>query len=199
MVSRKNSHAPSGNSTRSFVAPPGSRKTGWPVASSCQVSPSCEPSTRTALMNSVAGDSRLTAASGWVVPVSSVSFVPSASIALRNSFGRKLDSGRGAGRSMRYGTSLPVASSDAQVFEMASRAIQRCGGKIHADQARRGTSSAWPCAIRSASSASDVAVSSARARRRLRACKADGGCGWVFMVFSVWRGSVDTGTTRTSR
>src|SRR5439155_13228580 len=75
MVTRKNSHAPSGNDTRSFAAPSGNRKSESPPASLVQVVPSFDPSMSTAFMKRVAGVSRLTPTSGALDPVLRLRFV----------------------------------------------------------------------------------------------------------------------------
>ena len=78
---------------RRFATPLGNWKIGSPAASFFQFAPLCDPSTWTALTNCEAGVSRLTPAIGAVVPVSKMSRVAPASIVLRNSFGRSIDSG----------------------------------------------------------------------------------------------------------
>ena len=102
IVRRRNSQTSAGKETLRFSAPLVILKIGLSVTSWRHCVPSCEPSTCTALMNSMPGGvSKVTPLSNDFVPVVSVIRVAVDSSAVRNSCDRSADSRRGIGRSIR--------------------------------------------------------------------------------------------------
>ena len=109
-VTRNHGQTLSGMSICNWFAPPNCRKIGLPSATVCHVCRSREPSILTALIKPLAGVSSVMATTGSARPVSSVITVAEPASVTSKRFGAWSTAGRRVGRSMRNGTSCPVAS-----------------------------------------------------------------------------------------